>query len=201
MDLYQGLLLITSIHLLAAAAPGPDFVLVTQQTLSNGKRAGLLCSLGIAAGLSIHIFYSSLGLAVLIANSSSALWGIKILGGVYLIYLGVSGLRVKARKAKAVTVQTASKRSPLKNCWSWIFVQCAQPQSTHLFCVTIYNRFISGYFCSAFAGLRFMDDGITARLVLTAHCAVIKTHSNYQISTHGALDRPYCRRHYATVRH
>jgi RhtB (resistance to homoserine/threonine) family protein len=114
MDLYQGLLLITSIHLLAAAAPGPDFVLVTQQTLSNGKRAGLLCSLGIAAGLSIHIFYSSLGLAVLIANSSSALWSIKILGGVYLIYLGVSGLRVKARKAKAVTVQTASKRSPLK---------------------------------------------------------------------------------------
>ena len=58
MDLYQGLLLITSIHLLAAAAPGPDFVLVTQQTLSNGKRAGLLCSLGIAAGLSIHIFNS-----------------------------------------------------------------------------------------------------------------------------------------------
>ena len=55
MDLYQGLILITSIHLLAAAAPGPDFVLVSQQTLSNGKRAGLLCSLGIALGLSVHI--------------------------------------------------------------------------------------------------------------------------------------------------
>ena len=45
MDLAQGLLIITSVHLLAAASPGPDFVLVSQQTLSNGKRAGLLCSL------------------------------------------------------------------------------------------------------------------------------------------------------------
>ena len=99
MDLYQGLLLITSIHLLAAAAPGPDFVLVSQQTLCNGKRAGLLCSVGIALGLSIHILYSSLGLAAIIANSSSALWGIKLLGGGYLIYLGISGLRARARSA------------------------------------------------------------------------------------------------------
>lgn len=93
MDLIQGLLLITSIHLLAAASPGPDFVLVSQQTLSNGKKAGLMCSIGIALGLSIHILYSAFGLAVIIANSSSALWAVKILGGSYLIYLGVKGLR------------------------------------------------------------------------------------------------------------
>lgn len=95
MDLIQGLILITSIHILAAASPGPDFVLVTQQTFLSGKRAGIMCSLGIALGLSIHILYSAFGLAVLIANSSSALWLIKILGGSYLIYLGVQGLRAK----------------------------------------------------------------------------------------------------------
>lgn len=114
MDLYQGLLLITSIHLLAAAAPGPDFVLVSQQTLSNGKRAGLLCSLGIALGLSIHILYSSLGLAAIIASSSSALWGIKILGGGYLIYLGLSGLKTRARRAETSTIEVVVERSTLK---------------------------------------------------------------------------------------
>jgi RhtB (resistance to homoserine/threonine) family protein len=114
MDLYQGLLLITSIHLLAAAAPGPDFVLVSQQTLSNGKRAGLLCSLGIALGLSIHILYSSLGLAAIIASSSSALWGIKILGGGYLIYLGISGLKARTRRAETGTIEVAVERSALK---------------------------------------------------------------------------------------
>ena len=96
MDLAEGLLIITSVHLLAAASPGPDFVLVSQQTLSNGKRAGLLCSLGIALGLSVHILYSAFGLAALIANSASALWAIRLFGGSYLIYLGVSGLRATA---------------------------------------------------------------------------------------------------------
>ena len=90
MDLAQGLLLITSVHLLAAASPGPDFVLGSQQTLCNGKRAGLLCSMGIALGLSVHILYCAFGLAALIANSSSALWIVRLLGGSYLVYLGIS---------------------------------------------------------------------------------------------------------------
>jgi threonine efflux protein len=96
MDLVQGLLIITSVHLLAAASPGPDFVLVSQQTISNGKRAGLLCSIGIALGLSIHILYSAFGLAAIIASSTTALWVIKLLGGSYLIYLGIKGLKARS---------------------------------------------------------------------------------------------------------
>jgi len=114
MDLYQGLLLITTIHLLAAAAPGPDFVLVSQQTLSNGQRTGLLCSLGIALGLSVHILYSSFGLAAIIANSSSALWGIKILGGGYLVTLGIRGLKARARRTEHLPEEAAKERSALK---------------------------------------------------------------------------------------
>ena len=68
MEILHGLVVITFVHLLAAASPGPDFVLVTQQTLNHGKRIGLLCSLGIALGLSIHIVYSALGLSALQRN-------------------------------------------------------------------------------------------------------------------------------------
>ena len=115
MDLAQGLLLITSVHLLAAASPGPDFVLVSQQTLCNGKRAGLLCSMGIALGLSVHILYSAFGLAALIANSASALWVIKLLGGSYLIYLGISGLRAKATiKGAAIAIGKVAQDSAFK---------------------------------------------------------------------------------------
>jgi RhtB (resistance to homoserine/threonine) family protein len=116
MDLLQGLLLITSIHLLAAASPGPDFILVSQQTLSNGKKAGFMCSIGIALGLSIHIIYSTLGLAAIIANSSTTLWVIKVLGGSYLLYLGYQGIRAKP---STITKQTDSElpvnNSSLKN--------------------------------------------------------------------------------------
>ena len=111
MDLAQGLLLITSVHLLAAASPGPDFVLVSQQTLCNGKRAGLLCSMGIALGLSVHILYSAFGLAALIANSASALWIIRLVGGSYLIYLGISGLRAKVTNGPAMAINKVTQGS------------------------------------------------------------------------------------------
>ncbi len=115
MDLLQGLLLITSIHLLAAASPGPDFVLVSQQTLANGKKTGFMISIGIALGLSVHIIYSALGLATVIANSTSALWLIKIIGGCYLIYLGIQGLRAKASNTinKTIAQKEVSAQSPL----------------------------------------------------------------------------------------
>lgn len=114
MDLWHGLVLITSIHLLAAASPGPDFILVSQQTLSNGKKAGLLCSVGIALGLSIHILYSAFGLAAIIANSASLLWVIKVLGGGYLIYLGWQGLKAKAAMPDEVELPVAQVQSAKK---------------------------------------------------------------------------------------
>ena len=98
MEFWHGFLLITSVHLLAAASPGPDFVLVSQQTLAKGRRTGLICSLGITLGLAIHITYSVLGLATLIAHSQPLLTAIKWLGGSYLIYLGWQGIQAKHKK-------------------------------------------------------------------------------------------------------
>ena len=92
MEFWHGFIVITCVHLLAAASPGPDFVYVSQQALVNGKRAGVLASLGIALGLSLHIVYSAFGLATLVAHSAPVLTAIKIVGGCYLIYLGAKGL-------------------------------------------------------------------------------------------------------------
>jgi threonine/homoserine/homoserine lactone efflux protein len=98
MEFWHGFLLITSVHLLAAASPGPDFVLVSQQTLAKGRRTGLICSLGITLGLAVHIIYSVLGLATVIAHSQPLLTAIKWLGGAYLIYLGWQGIQAKPKK-------------------------------------------------------------------------------------------------------
>ncbi|ETX01112.1 MAG: hypothetical protein ETSY1_08675 [Candidatus Entotheonella factor] len=95
MDFWQGLMTLTLVHLLAAAAPGPDFVLVTRQSLVYGRRAGLLVSLGIALGLSIHIAYSSAGLATAVAHSTTWMQVIKFGGGLFLLYLGIKGLRAQ----------------------------------------------------------------------------------------------------------
>lgn len=129
MDLFSGLLLITSIHLLAAASPGPDFILVSHQTLTYGKKMGLLTSIGIALGLSIHIIYSAFGLATIIANSSTALWAIKILGGCYLLYLGVSGLRAKPRKQLAHQHKLTQPKSALSTIGAGFLCNALNPKA------------------------------------------------------------------------
>ena len=110
MDIIQGLLLITVVHTLSVAAPGPDFILVTQQSLINGKRAGLMCSVGIALAIGVHVFYSALGLSALIASSANAMWLIKVLGGGYLIYLGFKSIRAKSQDIDAVIAQCESRK-------------------------------------------------------------------------------------------
>lgn len=111
MEFWHGFLLITSVHLLAAASPGPDFVLVSQQTLAKGRRTGLICSFGITLGLAVHIIYSVLGLATVIAHSQPLLTAIKWLGGSYLIYLGWQGIQAKSKKPSDLEVSTNAANS------------------------------------------------------------------------------------------
>lgn len=109
MDLFHGILLVIVVHFLGAISPGPDFVYTTSQSLSNGKKAGLLSALGITLGLSIHILYSIFGLAVIISKSVFLLNLIKIIGGTYLIYLGISSFLAKNTNIKS---KTLSKQKP-----------------------------------------------------------------------------------------
>ena len=112
MEFWHGFLLITSVHLLAAASPGPDFVLVSRETLTKGRSTGLICSLGITLGLAIHIIYSVLGLATIIAHSQPLLMAIKWLGGGYLIYLGWQGIQAKPKPiADLVSNNTATSKT------------------------------------------------------------------------------------------
>lgn len=95
MNFWQGFTIVTFVHLLAAASPGPDFALVTRQSLLHGRKAGVLTSLGISLGLAIHIVYSVAGLAVIVTRSVEWMLVVKLAGGSYLLYLGLKGLRAQ----------------------------------------------------------------------------------------------------------
>lgn len=110
MTFWHGFILITGIHILGAMSPGPDFVFISQQALGQGRRIGLISSLGVALGLGIHIAYSVLGMAALIASAAWLLTAVKIIGGAYLIYLGYKGIRAKAKGE--ITEISAAKAAP-----------------------------------------------------------------------------------------
>ncbi|MBL4820077.1 MAG: LysE family transporter [Gammaproteobacteria bacterium] len=84
-------------HLFAVASPGPDFAIVLRYTVVGGKRAGLWTSLGIAAGILLHVSYGLLGIGLLIASSEILFGVLKLLAAVYLVYLGIKGIRESFR--------------------------------------------------------------------------------------------------------
>ncbi len=147
MEFWHGFLLITGVHLLAAASPGPDFVLVSQQTLSKGRRTGLICSLGITLGLGIHVVYSVLGLATVIAHSQPLLTAIKWLGGGYLIYLGWQGIQAKPKKPIELAESATQENVSIDH------LQAKQDASTNIKSMNTESTVATlrrGFFCNVF---------------------------------------------------
>ena len=77
---------------LGAISPGPDFVMSLKNSL-HSRKAGLFTALGFGAGVLVHVTYTILGIAALIAHSVIAFNMIKVIGAAYLIYIGVKALR------------------------------------------------------------------------------------------------------------
>lgn len=95
------LLAVITITLLAVISPGPDFAMVTRNSLILSRRAGVFTAFGIGLGVLIHVSYTLLGVGLLIQQSLFLFNSIKLAGAVYLICLGIKMLRNKADNALA----------------------------------------------------------------------------------------------------
>ena len=80
-------------HLFAVASPGPDFVIVTRQSVTGGSKVGFWTSLGVGAGILVHVSYCIIGVAVLLSRSEALFNPMKYLAAAYLCYLGLQSLK------------------------------------------------------------------------------------------------------------
>ncbi|GAC66378.1 putative amino acid efflux protein [Gordonia soli NBRC 108243] len=76
-----------------AAVPGVDHMYLGAVALRDGRAAGLVGALGMAASMCVHTAVSVSGLGLVVANAPMVFTAIKIIGGLYLIYLAVSAWR------------------------------------------------------------------------------------------------------------
>ena len=84
-------------HLFAVASPGPDFAIVLRQSVTNGRRAGLWTSTGIALGILLHVTYCVLGVALLLSSSPKLFLAVKLSAAVYLVMLGIRAIKESFR--------------------------------------------------------------------------------------------------------
>ena len=65
------------IHFLAVVAPGPDFTITIRQSITYGRTTGLITSLGIGAGISVHVIYTVLGVGLIVSQSDTVFFNSK----------------------------------------------------------------------------------------------------------------------------
>lgn len=78
---------------LAQIAPGPNLLAVAGTALGQGTRAALFVTLGMVSAVFAWMTLTTLGLASLIALYPPVLTAMKLLGGIYLLFVAAKALR------------------------------------------------------------------------------------------------------------
>jgi len=73
--------------------PGPSVLFIVGRALQHGRREALLSVIGNAGGEVVHAVLVAIGIGAIIAASATAFTVLKLVGGAYLVYLGVQAIR------------------------------------------------------------------------------------------------------------
>ena len=88
--------------------PGPDMLYIVARSSTEGRRAGIVSALGIAAGTLVHIAALTLGLAAVLRSVPLAYDTVRLAGAGYLIYLGVRVLLHTPVSSADIAIERAS---------------------------------------------------------------------------------------------
>jgi threonine/homoserine/homoserine lactone efflux protein len=124
--------------LLVNLTPGPDMLFVIGNSAANGKRAGVMASLGIGAGCVLHTVLAAVGLSALLAASALAFEVVKWVGAAYLVWVGLQMMRSRP----AAEAGTAAVTDPRKVFWQGALTNALNPKVA-LFFLAFLPQFIS----------------------------------------------------------
>ncbi len=92
MEYLPQILTVALINMLAIMSPGPDFIMITRNSLIYSRKTAVYSALGLGFGILVHITYSLVGIGLLISKSIIMFSIIKLFGAFYLIYIGYKSL-------------------------------------------------------------------------------------------------------------
>ena len=81
-------------HLFAVASPGPDFFLISRQSILYGKNISIWASLGISMGILMHSLLSIAGIYMILSLYPHLLFYMKIIASLYIAFLGIRTLMI-----------------------------------------------------------------------------------------------------------
>ena len=92
--------------ILGATSPGPSLAVILRNTMIGGRSRGLACAVGHGIGFGFYAVSVVFGLVVIMEKNPDVFTLMQIIGGLFLLYLGIGMIRSEA----TVIVQSEGKR-------------------------------------------------------------------------------------------
>lgn len=92
--------------ILGATSPGPSLAVILRNTMIGGRSRGLACAVGHGIGFGFYAVSVVFGLVVIMEKNPDVFTLMQIIGGLFLLYLGIGMIRSEAK----VIVQSEGKR-------------------------------------------------------------------------------------------
>jgi len=128
--------------LLAAISPGPDFLVVVKNSLGYSRSIGIVTALGVGSAIFVHVAYTIVGIGLIVSQSILIFSVIKILGAVYLCYLGLSLLRAKEQKIELEQTQRLSDKTVWGAFREGFLTNLLNPKAA-VFFVSVFSQIVS----------------------------------------------------------
>lgn len=121
--------------LIFAMSPGLATMYILNNSTMYGRKEGIISAFGILSGGMIYNIVAAAGLGVLITKFPFVFHGIKVVGAIYLIYVGIKSIMDKGGN-------TSGEKS--KNCFrDGVITNLANPKVL-IFFATFIPQFVSG---------------------------------------------------------
>jgi threonine/homoserine/homoserine lactone efflux protein len=150
--------------------PGQDTMFILGRSLTGGLRAGVASALGIGAGSIFHTLAGAAGLSAILAASPAAFLTVRIVGALYLVYLGARLLLTKARQDADLPVTLVNEGNAGSAFCQGIVTNVLNPKVA-LFFLALLPQFIDPD--SASKTLAFLTLGLTFVMTGTIWCVVL----------------------------
>ena len=119
-----------SIFIPALLLPGPDFIAVVRSSMTRGPASGLMTTLGVSIGLALYATLSLVGLSAILVRFEWLAWTVRILGGCYLVWLGI---RLVLSRPSRIEVSGEGSGSLMKSLVFGFLVTMTNPKAIVLF--------------------------------------------------------------------
>lgn len=152
------LVTVALIWAVAAVTPGPNFLVAVRCSVGGSRRTGFAAAAGTVAGTAVWGIAGWLGITTLFSAAPLAYAALKILGGLYIIYLGLRLVWSARRKPVAGEAPIELVFGPARAFRLGLFTNLSNPKTA---------AFVASLFAAAVpAGAAWWHGGAAVALML-----------------------------------